>query len=123
MQDPSFLSYECKHKAIMRCFSVTIETATNRPITFSECVDVALFIPHAKRMRRIILSSVSPTIIFHIITQKRGFRRKRINSKMSFCFSIQLLSEIFLILRRIIRNTIINLHRSSCKVAVTLVRF
>jgi hypothetical protein len=39
-------------------------------ITYSECVSVALFIQHAKRMRRIILSCdlSGCTIFFHIIS-------------------------------------------------------
>jgi hypothetical protein len=40
-----------------------------------------------------------------------------------FWFPLQLLSETFLILRRIQRDIIINVHRSSCKVPVILVRF
>jgi len=40
-----------------------------------------------------------------------------------FWFSLQLLSEIFLILGRIQEDIIINVHRSSCKVHVILVKF
>ena len=42
-----------------------------------------------------------------------------------FCFSLQLLPEIFLIITRTQRDTIINVYRntSSCKVLVILVRF
>jgi len=39
-----------------------------------------------------------------------------------FRFSLQILSETFLILRSILRETVINVHRSSCKVLVILVR-
>jgi hypothetical protein len=38
-------------------------------------------------------------------------------------FILQILCETFLILRRIQRDIVINVHRSSCKVAVTLVTF
>jgi len=42
--------------------------------------------------------------------------------KVLFSFALQLLSEIFLILRRIQRDMIISVHRSSCKVPAILVR-
>jgi hypothetical protein len=38
-------------------------------------------------------------------------------------FSLQALSFVFLILRRIRRDIITNLHKSSCKVPALLVRF
>jgi hypothetical protein len=42
-------------------------------ITYSECVSVALVIKHAKRMRRIILSSVACLTVqyFSILSHKR----------------------------------------------------
>jgi hypothetical protein len=40
-----------------------------------------------------------------------------------FLFSLQLLPEIFLILRRNKQDIIINVHRYSCTVCATLVRF
>ena len=40
-----------------------------------------------------------------------------------FWFPVQYLSEIFFNLRRIQRDIIINIHRSSCKVSVNIVRF
>jgi hypothetical protein len=47
------------------------------------------------------------------------FRGKSVNEhKMCVLFSLQLLSEILLILRRIQRDTIIGQHRSSCKVPI-----
>jgi hypothetical protein len=44
-------------------------------VTYSECVFVALVILHAKRMRRIILSSglTGSTIFFHIVSQTARF--------------------------------------------------
>jgi hypothetical protein len=41
---------------------------------------------------------------------------------MSFDFLYNFFSETFIILRRTQRDTIINVHRSSCKVPVILVR-
>jgi hypothetical protein len=52
-----------------------------------------------------------------------GEEKKVIEHKTVFRFSLQLLSETFLILIRTQRDIIINVHRSSCKVPVILVRF
>ena len=45
------------------------------------------------------------------------------NTKYVIWFSLQLLSETFLTLRKTEGNSIIHVHRSSCKVPVMLVRF
>jgi hypothetical protein len=89
-------------------------------------VSVALVIQHTKRMRRVILSSVACLAVpyFSTLSHKRhDFGKKLLNIKCVFCFSVQLLSETFLIIRRIERDIIINVHRSSCKVPVIVVRF
>jgi hypothetical protein len=81
-----------------------------------ECVSVALLIQHEKRMRRIILSSVAclPLQNFHTFYHKRhDFRKRVIEHEMCFDFLYNILSETFLILRRIQRDVIINVHRSS----------
>jgi hypothetical protein len=45
-------------------------------ITHSECVFVAFFIQHAKRMRRIILSS-GCTKFFQIMSQRQDFQKEK----------------------------------------------
>ena len=50
------------------------------------------------------------------------FGNKFLNTKCVFWFSVQLLSETFLILRRTERDIIKNVYRSSCKVPAILVR-
>ena len=50
-------------------------------------------------------------------------KKKVIDHKMRFWFCIQLLSEKFLILRRIQWATITNVHKSSCKVPIILSDF
>ena len=54
------------------------------------------------------------TIYFHIISKTVRFSEKVIERTMSLWFSLQLLSEIFLILRRNRTDVIINVPRSSC---------
>jgi hypothetical protein len=56
--------------------------------------------------------------------KQRDFRRgKSCWTKNVFWFSLQILSETFLVLRRIQRNTIINVQWPSCEVPVIRVRF
>jgi hypothetical protein len=61
-------------------------------ITYSERVSVALVIQHAKRMRRIILSSVTCLALPHFSTlcyKRHDFRKKLLNMKYVFWFSLQ----------------------------------
>jgi hypothetical protein len=73
-----------------------------------------------------ILSSVAcPAVHFSTLSHKpHDFQKKKLsNIKCVFRVSRQILSEIFLILRRNARHIIKNLYLSSCKVHVILVRF
>ena len=83
---------------------------------------VSLLMRHAKRMRRITLSSAASLArqYFSTLSHKRhDFRVKVIEHKMC----VIIFSTNFLILRRILRDIVINVKKSSCKVPVVLVGF
>ena len=63
------------------------------------------------------------TILLHVILKRHDFRNKFLNLERVFWFSLQLLSEIFLITRRIQLDIVINVQTPACKVPVILVRF
>jgi hypothetical protein len=87
---------------------------------------VALPTQHAKRMRRIILSSVAcltPRYFPTLSHKWHDFRKMFLNTKLVFWFCLQILPEIFVILRRIQKDSVINVKTSSCKVPVIFVRF
>jgi len=70
-----------------------------------------------------MLSSVTyPALLyFSTLSHKRhDLRKKLLTIKCVFGFSLQILSETFLILRRIYRDSTINVYQSSCKVPVIL---
>ena len=85
-------------------------------ITYSECVPVALSIQHAKRMRRIILSSVARVALLYFPTlphKRHDFRGGGGEGNVFECvfwLSAQCLSEIFLILTRTERYMIKNVY-------------
>ena len=86
-------------------------------------MSVALVIKHAKRMGHIILPSVACPAVQYFSTllhKSYNFRKKKkvIEHKMCFDFLYKLLCATFLILRKLQRDIIINVHRSSCKVPV-----
>jgi hypothetical protein len=73
----------------------------------------------------VVLSPVAclPLPYLSTLSHKRhDFRKKILSIKCVFWFSLQLLPETFLILRRI-QRVIINVRMSSCKLTVTLVGF
>jgi len=87
------------------------------------CVCVILY---AKRMRRIILSSWHVRLYLvrpRCLIKDTIFRKKLLNIKCTCWFSVQSVSETFLILRRTERDKIKNVYWSWCKVTVILVIF
>jgi len=70
------------------------------------------------------LWSAQLDIIFpHYLINGTTFEKKLLNLKSVFRISLQLLSEIFFILRIIERDIIKYVYLSSCKVPFILVRF
>jgi hypothetical protein len=91
-------------------------------------VSVALVIQHAKRMRRIILPPVASLSVPHFPTffiNGTIFGKNVTEHKMCILIFSTNLSEIFVILRRINRDIVVNVHtsRSSCKVLGITLRF
>jgi hypothetical protein len=87
------------------------------------CLSVASVIQHAKRMRRIILSSVACLYIFFTIINCAIFGGKVIEIKRVLILSTVFVRNFSFILKRIQRDAIVNTLRYSCKVPVILVRF
>ena len=89
----------------------------------SECAFVALGIQHAMRMRRTISSVVCPAVPYFSTLSHNDttFKRKVTEYKQFFLFSLQLLSETFLIIRRTERD--INVRKSACTVPLFLSHF
>jgi len=59
----------------------------------------------------------------HYLTKSTNFEEKMIEEKMCVLIFSTSLTEIFLIIRKIEEDIIINLHTTACQVAVTLVIF
>ena len=85
---------------------------------------VALVVQHEMRVHRNMSSSVARPDIPHFSTlsYKRHDFKKLLNVNV-YSDLTTFLSEIFRILRRIFRDIIINVFRSSCEVLNALVRF
>jgi hypothetical protein len=94
-------------------------------VTYSEYGSVAVVIRHAVRMHPTMLLSVACLALTHFPTlshKQHSFRKKKFNLKCVLCLSLGVLSKPFVILRRNERDIVINMHESSCKIPVTLVR-
>ena len=95
-------------------------------IIYAECVFVDLAMQHAKCMLHIVFSSMACLPLEYLPTlsyKQHDFRKKKfLNTKCIFLFSLQLLSETFLIQRRTERGMTKNVYCSSCKVPDTLMR-
>jgi hypothetical protein len=88
-------------------------------ITYFECVFVALIIQRAKRMHHTVIVACPALLHFSTLSHKRQYFRKKKKDNEMKCmlwFSLQLLSENFLIIRRIERYVIEHLYWLSCKV-------
>jgi hypothetical protein len=116
-------TYTCNTEALSRnhcCLGKAIS------IKYSECMSVALVIQDAKRMRHIILSSATCLVLryFSALYHKRhDFWEKVIEHKTCVLILCTSFGWNILILRRIKRDIVLNVHMSSCKVPVVLVRF
>jgi len=114
-------------KVILRRVRVTIFSVGKQEVLhILESVPVALVIQHAKRTRRIILTFVACTSVLYFSTSNihdTNLGKCSLNTKCLFWFSVQLLSETFLILMRIRRDTVTNVHRSSCLLPFILIRY
>jgi hypothetical protein len=87
-------------------------------------VSLALVIQHAEGMRLIILASMACLALQHFSTlshTRQDFREKNSTDlKMRVLIFSTPLSEIFLVLRKVQRDTVINVETSSWKVPVIL---
>ena len=118
------------YNATLRRFRVTVVFVVEEQKVLrvlSVCL-LALVTQHAALMCHIFLSVACVrlyNIFTHYLIKGTIFKNKKllVNTKCVFWFPLQLLPETFLIPRRNERDMIKNVHRSSCKVPVILVRF
>jgi hypothetical protein len=94
-------------------------------ITYSECVFTALVIQYAKRVRRIILVYMGCLFRPRFSTlshEWQDFRKKKLLDILCVFWFYRFFLT-FLILRKIKRDTLINVRRFLCKLPVIFVRF
>ena len=91
----------------IRATIVTVEKAKS---TYSERAFVALSVQRAMRMRHIVVCDLSGSTIFfpHNLVNGRVLEKKFLNIEFVVWFSLQVLFEAFLILRRNERDIIKN---------------
>ena len=80
------------------------------------CACAGLLIQHETRMRHIVCVLSPP--YFSTLSHKRHDFRKALLNRKCVLFSVQLLFETFLILRRIRRDIVVSLEKLSCKVPI-----
>jgi len=94
-------------------------------ITYSDCVFLDLGIQHAMHIRHIILSSVACLALQYFSTLPHSgtiFEKSYSTYDVCFQFSLQLLSEIILILRKNESDMIRNVYWFSSEVPIILFR-
>ena len=88
-------------------------------------MSVAFVVQHEKHLRHIIICGLWLHYIFFTLSHKRHVFRKKtlLNIKCVSRFSLQLLCETLVILRRIQRDIVTNVKTFSCKIPVIIVGF
>ena len=105
------------YKVITRCVLPAFVAVEKQKVLHNLRVLVILVIQHA-----IVISG--STIFFpHYLISVNIFVKNLLNTKCVFLFFLQLLFEMFLILRRNERDMIENVYWSSCKVTLILSDF
>jgi len=109
-----------------RHIHTTIVVAEKEEVLHILSVGLGPIIQHVKHMQCIILSSVAylSPLYFSTLSHKGTiFGKKLLDIKHWFRYSLPLLSKTFLTVRKIQQDIIINVPRSSCKLATSLVIF
>ena len=109
----------------LRRVRVTMVAVEKQYYIFWVCV-CSLSYPELKSQEPycIVVRGFSGCTIFSTLSHRLyDFRKRLLNIKCVFWFSLQLLSETFLILRRIQRDTVINVYTSSCRISSIVLRY